>query len=98
MNLRWLIVVCLLAAMTFGCGPSKTKTGESDGEGTNSNSKSNIDIPTSFTGDFNPNGLPVGVAEGSLAPEIQGNDLDGASFKLSDYRGKVVMLEFWGDW
>ena len=96
MKLRWLIAGSLLAAMTIGCGPSKTETGNSGGAG--SNSKSNVDIPTSFTGDFNPNGLPVGVAEGSLAPEIQGNDLDGASFKLSDYRGKVVMLDFWGDW
>ena len=32
------------------------------------------------------------------APEIEGNDLDGVAFKLSDYRGKVVVLDFWGDW
>ncbi|MEM1449090.1 MAG: hypothetical protein AAGI22_08245 [Planctomycetota bacterium] len=35
---------------------------------------------------------------GQPAPEIEGVDLDGASFKLSDYRGKVVLLDFWGDW
>ena len=35
---------------------------------------------------------------GSEAPDIEGNDLDGAAFKLSDYRGKVVLLDFWGDW
>jgi peroxiredoxin len=29
------------------------------------------------------------------APEIQGVDADGAAFKLSDYRGKVVLLDFW---
>jgi cytochrome oxidase Cu insertion factor (SCO1/SenC/PrrC family) len=38
------------------------------------------------------------VAIGALAPEIQGTDADGKSFKLSDYRGKVVMLDFWGNW
>lgn len=31
-------------------------------------------------------------------PEITGCDLDGETLKLSDYRGKVVLLNFWGDW
>ena len=35
---------------------------------------------------------------GMQAPEIEGEDLDGVTFKLSDYRGKVVVLDFWGDW
>lgn len=35
---------------------------------------------------------------GQVAPEIEGSDVDGQSFKLSDYRGKVVLLIFWGDW
>lgn len=38
------------------------------------------------------------LAVGMAAPEIEGEDLDGVAFKLSDYRGKVVMLDFWGDW
>jgi hypothetical protein len=38
------------------------------------------------------------LAIGKLAPEIEGEDLDGKKFKLSDYRGKVVVLDFWGDW
>jgi len=35
---------------------------------------------------------------GKTAPEIEGEDVDGKKFKLSDYRGKVVVLDFWGDW
>ena len=35
---------------------------------------------------------------GSDAPDIEGQDLDDVAFKLSDYRGKVVFLDFWGDW
>jgi hypothetical protein len=38
------------------------------------------------------------LAVGQPAPEIAGEDLAGVAFKLSDYRGKVVMLDFWGDW
>ena len=35
---------------------------------------------------------------GKTAPEIVAEDVAGVEFKLSDYRGKVVMLDFWGDW
>jgi TolA-binding protein len=35
---------------------------------------------------------------GKTAPEIEGEDVDGKSMKLSQYRGKVVVLDFWGDW
>ena len=35
---------------------------------------------------------------GCTAPDIAGVDLDGVEFKLSDYKGKVIFLDFWGDW
>jgi hypothetical protein len=35
---------------------------------------------------------------GKPAPEIVGDDLDSKAFKLSDYKGKVVLLDFWGFW
>jgi hypothetical protein len=38
------------------------------------------------------------LAVGKVAPEIEGEDVDGKSLKLSQYRGKVVVLDFWGDW
>ncbi len=38
------------------------------------------------------------LSVGKPAPEIAAQDLDGVSFKLSDYRGKVVVLDFWGNW
>ena len=38
------------------------------------------------------------LSVGTVAPDITGEDIDGKSFKLSDYRGKVVMLNFWGHW
>ena len=38
------------------------------------------------------------LAEGKAAPEIEGVDVEGNPLKLSDYRGKVVALVFWGTW
>ena len=38
------------------------------------------------------------LAVGQEAPEIEGQDVDGNSFKLSDYRGRVVLLTFSGNW
>jgi len=35
---------------------------------------------------------------GMLAPDIAGEDIFGTEFKISDYRGKVVVLDFWGNW
>lgn len=35
---------------------------------------------------------------GMVAPEIVGEDLFGKPIALSDFRGKVVVLDFWGDW
>jgi peroxiredoxin len=34
----------------------------------------------------------------SAAPEWQLNDIDGQSVKLSDFKGKVVILDFWATW
>jgi hypothetical protein len=38
------------------------------------------------------------VRVGKDAPIITAPDLDEKEFKLSDYRGKVVLLDFWGHW
>jgi thiol-disulfide isomerase/thioredoxin len=38
------------------------------------------------------------LSEGSRAMEITGLDAEGKEFRLSDYRGQVVVLDFWADW
>lgn len=38
------------------------------------------------------------LAVGKVAPDFTTKDSDGVEFKLSDYRGKVVVLDFWGFW
>jgi hypothetical protein len=37
------------------------------------------------------------LAVGKEAPDIEGVDQEGQQFKLSDYRGKVVLLYFWSE-
>lgn len=38
------------------------------------------------------------LAVGKVAPDIDGKDVDDKPMKLSDYRGKVVLLDFWAHW
>ena len=39
-----------------------------------------------------------GPRVGSPAPDLEGVDFEGQRFKLSDYRGKVVVVSFWASW
>ena len=38
------------------------------------------------------------LTAGKKAPEISGSDHEGKNFKLSDFRGKVVVITFSGNW
>jgi cytochrome oxidase Cu insertion factor (SCO1/SenC/PrrC family) len=38
------------------------------------------------------------LSVGCVAPDFHAEDVDGAAFQLSDYRGKVVLVDFWGFW
>jgi peroxiredoxin len=39
-----------------------------------------------------------GLKRGEVAPDVVFELTDGSKVKLSDFRGKVVMLYFWADW
>lgn len=39
-----------------------------------------------------------GLLAGITAPDFTFTDMDGKTHRLSDYRGKMVLLDFWGTW
>ncbi len=49
-----------------------------------------------------PRKLPDPIAKklvvGQPVPELEAVDLDGKKFKLSDCKGKVVVVQFWASW
>ncbi len=42
--------------------------------------------------------LARALDQGQQAPEIELKDLSGKSVKLSSFRGKVVLVDFWASW
>ena len=42
--------------------------------------------------------LSVGVEAGLLAPDFMAKNLRGGTASLSQYRGKVVLINFWATW
>lgn len=42
--------------------------------------------------------VPIGINIGNMAPDFQLKSLNGTSVKLSDMRGKPVLVNFWATW
>ena len=40
----------------------------------------------------------IGLEIGQIAPNFTQNDQNGKPISLSDFRGKVVMIDFWATW
>jgi len=53
-----------------------------------------IDAPV----DSDSAGLSISAEPGALAPDFEVSDIDGSRHRLSDYRGRVVYLNFWATW
>jgi len=53
---------------------------------------------TSVTGGAIAPKESIGIEQGSTAPDFELETLDGETLKLSDLRGKKVILNFWATW
>jgi thiol-disulfide isomerase/thioredoxin len=53
----------------------------------------NVDVTTAPAA-----GRSVGLSEGNVAPEFEFSTFEGKRMKLSDLRGRPVLLNFWASW
>lgn len=53
----------------------------------------NVDLTTAPVA-----GRNVGLSEGNVAPDFEFSSFDGKRQKLSDYRGRPVLVNFWASW
>ena len=56
-----------------------------------------------FSGDKNKNTIPstenvIVKLDGDKAPDFSLKSVDGKTVNLSDYKGKVVIIDFWATW
>ena len=54
--------------------------------------------PADLPSYLNSGQRPVTVTAGALAPDFELETLDGGRFRLSDWRGHPVLLNFWASW
>ena len=43
-------------------------------------------------------GLSVGISAGEIAPDFTGTTLDGETIRLSNFRGKIVLVNIFASW
>jgi len=84
--LRKIIISLVAVALIVGVGCSKTDSAKP--------AANNTTPPVVQT----PAAVPETPTAPGVAPDFILNDLDGKPVKLSDYRGKVVLLNFWATW
>jgi thiol-disulfide isomerase/thioredoxin len=57
-----------------------------------------VTLLTQGKGNASQNSIEYQAGHRPLVPDVSGPSLTGAQVKLSDYRGKTVVLNFWGSW
>ena len=82
-----LLAIIVAVVLVLG-GQAGAETAEVAGSGT----LGPIDLPD------NPQGLPVAVELGALAPNFALQTPEGETFSLSDFRGQPVLVNYWATW
>ncbi|QQK07260.1 TlpA family protein disulfide reductase [Miniphocaeibacter halophilus] len=95
-KLSFLLIVSLF--IITSCSENETMTSSSSNESTDTSqnitdSTTETDV-TEPTSDPNAEGFDIG----NLAPDFEVELLSGETVKLSDFKGKAVILNFWATW
>lgn len=106
--LIWVVVLALLFTVSYVLYNNSEKSKKQienrtdDKKDVNNNttqsSSPNADAKNSATPDKSADTSNSQEQKGEMAPDFTLKDLDGNTVKLSDYRGKVVFVNFWATW
>jgi hypothetical protein len=88
--------VAALLIIVAGCSPAETKKDAPADTGSS----------TSQAGESSGGGTEVAEASiggatvkvGDVFPELSGEDLYGKPLSIAEHKGKVILLDFFGDW
>lgn len=87
MNRLFFPILMLLAGFVISCNSNNPSAGAKSVAETNSTDSVKADYANGYL-----------VKVGDLAPDFIINEAGGKSYKLSDLRGKIVMLQFTASW
>lgn len=88
-------LAALLAVLLIGL-IFATKSSEQDGGLAGYDSANIDDLPDNVVDESLD--VEAGLDVGQMAPDFELKTLDGESVRLSDYKGQMVMLNFWASW
>ena len=60
--------------------------------------KQPVNVQQTACANFLKKSMGIGMSIGSIAPDFTLPDVNGKIVKLSDYRGKYVLIDFWASW
>ncbi|GIP56342.1 TlpA disulfide reductase family protein [Paenibacillus sp. FSL W8-0186] len=84
MRKNWIAIIVLLGLIGWGVYDYMTKA--------------DVNPITAGESATEDDSVPIGLKVGNRAPDFTLYNLDGNEVKLSDYRGKTVLLNFWASW
>lgn len=87
-------LVFLAALVAWGVYDYVQKEGGSQTEESEQESANSTDSATDQTGEKRQ----TGIEQGDIAPDFTLSSLQGEKKKLSDFRGKKVIVNFWATW
>lgn len=105
-NLKNVLLITIIIAVTIsgcssGSNPTPRDTTDKQSDTATQSPQEQTETPTTEGNTDNQAALKEALLEGMMDIPIEDfelEDLNGNKIKLSDYKGKIVLLNFWGTW